>query len=151
MEQKGNHSLSHHHQTPKNKKTKKFNSALLGEREALEAEAAALSGLPADQQRAVASGFRDYVDTFKAFVRAKMAAQQMQQEADLAAGAAGTGGGDATAAGNDNNEAAAQAAAAQGAPALTITAEMVAEFSAVVRNAKRARRDGGLPNVAPTS
>jgi hypothetical protein len=130
-------------QTPPNQ-----NSALLDEREALEAEAAALSGLPADQQRAVASGFREYIDTFKAFVRAKMAQQQQeQQEAEVAA-AGGAGGERGAAAGAGGGDAAA-ASAGGGSGALTITAEMVAEFSAVVRNAKRARVDGGLPNVAP--
>jgi hypothetical protein len=123
----------------------------LGEREALEAEAAALSGLPADQQRAVASGFREYIDTFKAFVRAKMAQQQQeQQEAEAVGGGAGAEGGAAGAAGGGDAAAAGSgAASAAGGGALTITAEMVAEFSAVVRNAKRARVDGGLPNVAP--
>lgn len=102
----------------------------MNEREALEAEAAALSGLPADQQRAVASGFRDYIDTFKAFVRAKM--EQQQKEA----GAGGAGGGAAAAAGG--GDAAAAAGGGEAKP-LTITAEMVAEFNAVVRSSKRAR------------
>jgi hypothetical protein len=118
--------------------------ALLGEREALEAEAEALSGLPADQQRAVAAGFRDYIDTFKAFVRAKMAAQQAEAEA-----AAGGGGGAGPGDGGAGGAAAAGGGAPAGGDALTITEEMVAEFNAVVRNAKRARRDGGLPSVAP--
>jgi hypothetical protein len=114
---------------------------LLGEREALDAEAAALSGLPAEQQRAVASGFRDYIDTFKAFVRAKM--QEAGHQAGAGGGAADGAGGGADGQGGGD-------ASAQGEP-LTITEAMVAEFSAVVRNAKRARTGGGDAGAAPKS
>jgi hypothetical protein len=104
----------------------------------------------------VASGFRDYVDTFKAFVRAKLAQQQQEQQEQretAAAAGGGAAGGEGGAAGGGGAATAGDAAGAPPPPSgeLTITAEMVAEFNAVVQNAKRARRDGGggLPSVAP--